>query len=253
MPFLRPSLIANVQFDPGRSRHAAPGQTDILDDEANNDVEPYTYGQNNNVAGIPQMSQNNAGYPASSSGIAPGLPPLNTGMAVSTAVAAGAPLTSRTSYFEASQGANVARGPSSASTLTSAGFAGRGAQPSPGQQPFSQFYQQAQAKSSAPGMGMPVAVPTGQSQTPMSAAAQRKAREAAQERQALRPANSSDSAPYYTTHQAGMSSGTGGEVSPPISATTGASGVMLHSDGGRYMPEDQGDDVVEGPSELPPQ
>lgn len=199
------------------------------------------------------MSQNNAGYPASSSGIAPGLPPLNTGMAVSTAVAAGAPLTSRTSYFEASQGANVARGPSSASTLTSAGFAGRGAQPSPGQQPFSQFYQQAQAKSSAPGMGMPVAVPTGQSQTPMSAAAQRKAREAAQERQALRPANSSDSAPYYTTHQAGMSSGTGGEVSPPISATTGASGVMLHSDGGRYMPEDQGDDVVEGPSELPPQ
>lgn len=100
---------------------------------------------------------------------------------------------------------------------------------------------------------MPVAVPTGgQAQTPLSAAAQRKAREAAQERQALRPANpsSSDGAPYYPSHQQGMSSGTG-DVSPPTSATT--SGVLVHRDAGSYVPEDQGDDDVEGPSELPPQ
>lgn len=170
-------------------------------------------------------------------------------MAASTAVAAAAPLTSRTSYSEASQGANIVRGPSTASTLTSAGFAGRGAQPSPGQMPFSQFYQQASAN---PGTGMPVAVPTGQAQPPMSAAAQRKAREAAQERNALRPANPSDGPAYYPSHAQGMSSGTG-DVSPPVSATTGASRYVNETDAGPYLPEDEGNDALEGPSELPPQ
>jgi hypothetical protein len=245
----RPLTFA--QFDPGRNRHAAPGQTDILDDEAdNNDVEPYTYGQN---AASPQMSQFNAGYPVSNGGLAPSLPPINS-MATSTAIAGAAPLVSRGSHSEASGGAGVTRGPSSASTLTSAGFAGRGAQPQPGQMPFSQYYQQAgpTGAGSTPGMGMPVPVPTGQpqqQQPPMSAAAQRKAREAAGERHALRPVNPSDG--YYASGAplTGTTSSPGS--SQPVSPG-GTSGVVVHSDGGRYVP-DESDETPEGPSELPPQ
>ncbi|KAJ9110128.1 hypothetical protein QFC19_001799 [Naganishia cerealis] len=252
-------LFPPCQFDPGRSRHAAPGQTDILDDElANDDVEPYTYGQNTS-SGSPQMSQYATGYPASAvGGIAPSLPPLAT-MGTSTAVnpvPGSAPLTSRGSYSEASQsgGANVARGPSSASTLTSAGFAGRGAQPSPGQMPYAGNYYNA--------MPMPMPVPTGaggqQQQQP--SAAQQKAREAAQERQALRTANPTTSDSYYASgagHQAGastLSSASGGQISPG-GTTTASGGVVVHSDGGRYVPadEEEGDAVDDGPSELPPQ
>lgn len=100
---------------------------------------------------------------------------------------------------------------------------------------------------------MPVAVPTGQPQTPMSAAAQRKAREAAQERQALRPANPSD--PYYASsaYVAGASSPGASQTSGPTSPTTAASGVMVHDDAGVYVPPDEGDEIADGPSELPPQ
>ena len=193
-----------------------------------------------------------ASYPASNGGVAPSLPPLGA-MATTTALTGAAPLTSRGSYSEGSHsgGAGVARGPSSASTLTSAGFAGRGAQPQPGQVPFSQYYQQASNGPSTPGFGMPVPVPTGQQQQPpMSAAAQRKAREAAQDRQALRPTNPSDA--YYA---AGPAPTTGGSSSPGTSQPVspgGTSGVVLHSDGGRYIP-DEDDATPEGPSELPPQ
>ncbi|KAJ9119243.1 hypothetical protein QFC22_003735 [Naganishia vaughanmartiniae] len=242
----------------------------ILDDEANNnDVEPYTYGQN--AATSPQMSQyaTAGGYPASGGGIAPSLPPLTAMGGASTAIAAAGPLTSRTgSFSENSQsggGRGVARGPSSASTLTSAGFAGRGAQPQPGQMPFNGYY--AGGSNANPGnigvaMPMPMPMPYGQQQQQQPpSGAQQKAREAAQERQALRAANPSTSDGYYPPATAAYSHGatTSGGPSPPASgevspgATTTTNGVYVHSDGRSYIPDEEADAVDDGPSELPPQ
>ncbi|KAJ9118013.1 hypothetical protein QFC24_006285 [Naganishia onofrii] len=253
----------DTMFNPGRNRHAAPGQTDILDDEANNDnVEPYTYGQNA-AATSPQMSQyaTAGGYPASS-GIAPSLPPLTAMGGASTAIAAAGPLTARTgSFSETSQSGarGVARGPSSASTLTSAGFAGRGAQPQPGQMPYNGYYQS--GSGGAPAMPMPMPVPYGQQQQQQPpSGAQQKAREAAQERQALRAANPSASDGYYAPATATSTTTTGapsqpasGQVSPGATTTT-SGGVYVHSDRGRYVPEpEEADAVDDGPSELPPQ
>ncbi|KAJ9103062.1 hypothetical protein QFC21_002484 [Naganishia friedmannii] len=253
-------LPPRAQFNPGKNRHAAPGQTDILDDEGNNDnVEPYTYGQN--AATSPQMSQyaTAGGYPASA-GIAPSLPPLAGMAGASTAIAAAGPLTARTgSFSETSQsgGRGVARGPSSASTLTSAGFAGRGAQPQPGQMPYNGYYQ---SGSGAPAMPMPMPMPYGQQQQQQQppSGAQQKAREAAQERQALRATNPSTSDGYYAP---GAGASTTGGPSPPATGqvspggtTTTSGGVYVHSDRGRYIPEpEEADAVDDGPSELPPQ
>ncbi|KAJ9103059.1 hypothetical protein QFC21_002481 [Naganishia friedmannii] len=233
--------------------NAGPGQTDILDDEqpTNNDnVDPYTYRDGHQS---PQMSQYAkagqgalGGYPPSTTGTAPSLAPLMA----SAGAAAGAaiPLSRNGSYSEASQygGASgagaqgIARGPSTASTLTSsAGFAGRGAQVAAAAagQPYSAYYQAASvgggtyANTSNPSLlAMPMPAPQQQHLT----GAQQKAREAALDRPVLRTANPSSSDDYYA----------------PASAS---GGVYVHSDNGRYVEERDGEAVDDGPSELPPQ
>ncbi|KAJ9119242.1 hypothetical protein QFC22_003734 [Naganishia vaughanmartiniae] len=218
-----------------RGRLAAPGQTDILDDEPNNNgVDPYTYQDGRS----PQMSQyaSQGGYPASATGTAPSLAPL---MATGGAM----PPSRNGSYSEASQSAaggggaqGITRGPSTASTLTSSGFAGRGAQVPAGQMPYSAYYQAASgagsyANASSASVAMPLPAPA---PTQPLTGAQQKAREAAQERPVLRTANPSSSDDYY--------------------APASASGVYVHSDNGRYVPEGDGEEEVDdGPSELPPQ
>ncbi len=173
-------------------------------------VDPYTYGP----AGDEQeMSQYNAGdnnYPTIPSGpsrvggedlAAVGL----AGVGAGAAAAAGAPR----------------RGPSSASTLTSAGFAGRGA----GNYNPNGF--------DAYGTPLPMPVP-GSSQesngSQPSSAATRKMREAQQERQRAEGG------------VGGIGGGetSGGMTSPTDTTHTGtASDVVVHSDGGRYIPDEE--------------
>ncbi len=169
-------------------------------------VDPYTYGDS---AGeqhqMSQYNQSNAQYPSIPSGpthvgddLAMGLG-AGAGAAAGGAAAAGAPR----------------RGPSSASTLTSAGFAGRGA----GQ------YAQGYDEYGTP-MGMPLpgsssqgAEAAGAARTP-STAASRKMREAQQER--MRNTEGGAQAPAGNIN---------GLASP--TETTTDSDVVVHSDGGR--------------------
>lgn len=255
--------LDDALFNAGRGRLAVPGQTDILDDEQpnNDDVDPYTYRDGRS----PEMSQyggGGGGYPASMTGTAPSLAPL---------IGTGAIALSRNgSYSEASQSGvgggaqGITRGPSTASTLTSSGFAGRaagggGAPQVPANQvpQYSAYYQAASsgagagtyANASLPSLALAGSAPSAhqqQQQQPLTGA-QQKAREAALDRPVLRTANPSSSDDYYAPAAA-------------AAGTASAGGVYVHSDNGRYVePEPVGggereEDVLDdGPSELPPQ
>ncbi|KAJ9118012.1 hypothetical protein QFC24_006284 [Naganishia onofrii] len=256
--------LDDALFNAGRGRLAVPGQTDILDDEQpnNDDVDPYTYRDGRS----PEMSQyasGGGGYPASMTGTAPSLAPLISG--------AGAIALSRNgSYSEASQSGagggaqGITRGPSTASTLTSSGFAGRAAADGAPQVPanqmpqYSAYYQAASsgagagagtyANASLPSLALAGSAPSAQQQQqqPLTGA-QQKAREAALDRPVLRTANPSSSDDYYAPAAAAAAAG-----------TASAGGVYVHSDNGRYVePEPvagREEDVLDdGPSELPPQ
>lgn len=196
-------------FDPSRgARHAAPGAMDLGDSGAPV-VDPYTYGDNDGQHEMSQYAAGSNNYPSIPSGpshvggedlAAVGLAGVGAGAA--GAAAGGAPR----------------RGPSSASTLTSAGYAGRGAG----------NYNPEGFDAYGTPLPMPVPMPGGSSgssqqqsnnQTPSSAAT-RKMQEAQRER--LRSEGTS-----------------GGVTSPTATSHTGTgSDVMVHSDGGRYIPDE---------------
>lgn len=204
----------DMMFDPSRgARHAVPGTTDLVDSGPET-VEPYSYPS----SAAPQMSQWSGAAAGAAGGAA-----LGSSLTSPTNSSAEFPVARAT-------GDNMRRGPSSASTLTSAGFAGRGSGYPAGEGGYPTL--------------MPAPMPTGgsgssgpgySSTSPAataSPAAARKMREA----QAERSRNVvNDTAPPTSPTSPSATEMTSG---------TDSAGVYLHQDGGRF---------VEQQDELPPQ
>jgi len=202
-------------------------------------VDPYNYPPAAQHA--PQMSQYAAGGPGASQQAAYGAGYAAAGAAGGAALGAGLASSRTDGSSDGGAGGGIQRGPSIGSTLTSAGFAGRGT----GNYPY---------YGSGGDTQMPTPVPTGtgssstHDNTPYGAAggaatpstaASRKMREAQQER--LRNM-------YAQNDHAGDDIGGGSPGTAPASPsaeTTSGTLPRVHEDGGRFMPE--------GQEELPPQ